>query len=83
MSVALYVVENCIYLLIGQRIYSSELGMEVSAVFRDVANDIVYLIKQRYIFVIYVFNGNSANLEKWHIPVAVKASFRIYAHGKR
>ena len=82
MTLAFNTVENCVNFLIWYGVASSELSVEVAAVFQNFRELIVYLIVKREYVIREVFNRYAAALLKRHCPVAVETVSRVYAYCK-
>ena len=80
---AFHAVQNRVYFLIGKRIYTAELGVEISAVFRDILQFIVYLIVIGDGLFGAVLERNAAFFAKRHLPVTVKCASGVHANGQR
>ncbi len=75
-------IHNGIGLFVFIGIRSSELGMKVSRIIRNISEHIIYLIIQAGSSHINVLHGNPAFFLEGHLPVAVKGPSRIYTNSQ-
>src|SRR6516225_7074945 len=71
-----------IVFLIGNGVQSSELGVEVGRISRNVGFKVINLIIQDHVLIGYIFHGNPAFFSEGHPPVTIKSTSRINADGK-